>query len=512
MIPLLKRIHTLRIGQIVGLGFGLTLCLALLVGLSGRLAYEISKRQNAIIQTRSQVDSLTMELEIRAIQRTETLRHYLDTENAAYLLAFQENNTAYKDALDSLAALLNRPEEHLAWQAVVAAEKAFDDKAREVFRLYDNHFPGSARFLWASEGLAAQDHLLKNINALRQIQNTVSAEIINQARQTETAAIITVSVFIILVLIGGIAASLIITRVITSPLGHLVTQTTAMGNNLSQRVTPSGPAEIAFLGQTINTMADHLTQSRQELQQHSYRLEHELTLASQIQASFFPDTLPQLPGLELAAYWQPAREMGGDFYTCINLGNGQICLVVGDVSGKGAPAAMAGALAVGLLEAYAPAHRAPEVLLARLNQDLYARFIANYINVACCYTIIDTKNAHLTVANAGCVFPYLRRHNDLHEIEAVGLPLGMSPDINYHAQTVHLAPGDLLLLSSDGLIEARNRHGELFGFDRLETELRSLPPFTTAQTAVDRLVRAALTFTGQTDLADDLTVLVVRVV
>jgi serine phosphatase RsbU (regulator of sigma subunit) len=476
------------------------------------VAYDISKRQNAIIQTRAEVDSLTLELQILAIQRTDVLRRYLETESATFLVAYRDTEVAYDKIFTQLTTLLRTPEELEAWQSVVAAEAALDDKAQEVLRLYDSQFPGSARFLWANEGINTQDNLLQAIKDLRQVQGDTSVRIINQAYQTEDLAIIIVSVFIGLALISGIAASLFITRSVTRPLSHLVKTTSAIGSDLTHRVKPAGPQEIAFLGQTINDMAASLSVSRQALQQHNERLEHELTLASQIQASFFPDILPHIPGLELAAFWQPAREMGGDFYTCIDLGNGQEAIVVGDVSGKGAPAAMAGALAVGLLEAYAPSHITPETLLVKLNQDLHARFIANYINVACCYAMLDTTSFRLTVANAGGVFPYLRRGNSLREIEVCGLPLGMWLDFTYHSQSITLRPGDLLLLSSDGLIEAHNEQGNLFGFERLEAELRNLPVGVTAQTAVDQLVNAATNFTGQAELHDDLTVLVARVV
>lgn len=508
----MKRLQHLHIGQIVALGFGLTLFLALLVGLGGRLAYEISKRQNNIIQTRADVNSLTLDLEILAVRRTDALRRYLDTQNARHLVTYRDTEVAYDQVFDQLTALLRTPEEVEAWQGVVAVEAGLDDKAQEVFRLYDSRFPGSARFLWNTEGLEAQDNLLAAIRTLRQIQSDASIQIINQALETENLAVLTVTLFYGLALLGGIAASLLITRSITNPLSQLIQKTTAIGSDLTVRVEPSGPKEIAFLGQTINKMGANLLATRRALQQHNERLEHELTLASQIQASFFPEVLPQLPRLELAAFWQPAREMGGDFYTTINLGNGQHGLVVGDVSGKGAPAAMAGALAVGLLEAYAPAYPQPEALLGRLNLDLHARFIANYINVACCYAIVDTNSLNLTVANAGCVFPYLRRGSNLCEIEVFGLPLGMWPEFNYHSHSMLLHSGDLLVFSSDGLIEARNGGGELFGFDRLELELKSFPPEIEAQAAVDRLVTAALTFTGKPDLDDDLTILAMRVI
>jgi serine phosphatase RsbU (regulator of sigma subunit)/CHASE3 domain sensor protein len=506
----MKRARTIHIGQIVGVGLGLILFLVLVVGLAGRLAYDVSKGQNAIIQTRGEVESLALELQILATRRTDAMRRYLDTQSATYLVLYRDAEVDYDQIFTELTPLLRTPQEIESWQAVVLAEAALDDKAQEVFRLYDTGFPDSARFLWDSEGLQAQENLLTAITDLRQTQRNTSVQVIEQAMQTENLAVTVVSLFFVLALIGGIAASLIITRIITKPLSHLVTTTSAIGSDLTQRVEPSGPEEIAFLGQTINEMAANLAVSRQALQAHNERLEHELSLASQIQASFFPETLPQFPGLELAAYWQPAREMGGDFYTTLDLGDGRLILVVADVSGKGAPAAMAGALAVGLLEAYAPGQPEPETLLAKLNQDLHARFIANYINVACCYAILDLATLGLTVANAGCVYPYLRRGDKLCEIDVFGLPLGMWPDYSYLSQSLTLQPGDLLLLSSDGLIEARNEKGEIFGFERLETELRRLPAQISAQAAVDQLVAAVMTFTGQAELADDLTVLVVR--
>ena len=498
----MQRTHTLRIGQLVGAGLGLTLFLALVVGLAGRLAYDVSKRQNEIVQTRGQVNSLALELQILAIRRTDSMRRYLETRSATYLVVYRDTEIGYDNVFSELTALLHTPSE-------IEAETALDDKAQEVFRLYDSGFANAAGFLWENEGVKAQDNLLEAIRDLRQVQRNTGIQVIDRAIETENLAIIVVSIFIFLVLIGGIAASLIITRTITRPLSQLIKTTSAIGSDLTQRVEPAGPQEIAFLGQTINEMAVSLADSRRALQEHNERLEHELILASQIQASFFPDSLPRFPGLELAAFWQPAREMGGDFYTIIDLGQGQQSLVVGDVSGKGAPAAMAGALAVGLLEAYAPTHPDPETLLAKLNQDLHARFIANYINVACCYCILDTASFQLTVANAGFVYPYLRRSNGLCEIDVFGLPLGMWPDFDYRSRSLMLQPGDLLLLSSDGLIEARNEQGELFGFDRLEAELRNLPMEIRAQAAVDRLVNAVMNFTGQAELADDLTVLVV---
>jgi serine phosphatase RsbU (regulator of sigma subunit)/CHASE3 domain sensor protein len=506
----MKRLRAVRIGQVVGLGFGLILFLAILIGLGGRIAYDVSKRQSNVIQTRGDVERLTLELEILASQRTDALRRYLETESATFLVGYRDAEIAFEEVFAQLAELLHTPEETQALQAIVAAETAFDNKAQEVFRLYDSGFGGSARFLWAREGIAVQDELLETIGTLRQIQNDISASMIQQARRTENLAIIVVTIFIGLVLLSGFATSLLITRSITKPLSHLVKMTTAIGADLSTRVNPSGPRETVFLGEAINQMAASLSNSRQSLQAYKDRLERELALASQIQASFLPTNLPRSPGLELAVFWKSAREIGGDFYAYIELENGQRAIAVGDVSGKGAPAAMAGALSVGLLEAYAPNYPKPESLLSELNNDLCVRFTENHMNVACCYAILDESASCLTVANAGCMYPYLRRGSSLHEIAARGLPLGAWPDFDYVSISLPLQPGDLLIFSSDGLVEAMNEQEELLGFDRLRAALLKLPPGIDAQAAVDQLVKVAFDFTGHSDLHDDMTILAVR--
>ena len=237
----MKRTHTLRIGQLVGAGLGLTLFLALVVGLAGRLAYDVSKRQNEIVQTRGEVNSLALELQILAIRRTDSMRRYLETRSATYLVVYRDTEIGYDNVFSELTALLHTPSEIEAWQAVVKAETALDDKAQEVFRLYDSGFGNAAGFLWENEGVKAQDNLLEAIRDLRQVQRNTGIQVINRAIETENLAIIVVSIFILLVLIGGIAASLIITRAITRPLSQLIKTTSAIGSDLTQRVEPAGP-------------------------------------------------------------------------------------------------------------------------------------------------------------------------------------------------------------------------------------------------------------------------------
>jgi serine phosphatase RsbU (regulator of sigma subunit)/CHASE3 domain sensor protein len=507
----MKRTRALKIGQVVGLGFGLTLFLASFIGLLGRLAYDISRWQRETIQIRGDVERLALQLEILSIQRTEALRRYLDTADATWLSTYQTRQSDYDHTYSRLANLLNTPKEKAALQDVVVAGTAFNDKAQEILHLYDNEFQASARFLWMTEGVLAQNNLIQTIEKLRLVQGETSTAIINQALQNEIWAIAAVSFFVPLMLLGGIVAGLLIARSITKPISNLVKGITLLGADLNVRVEPSGPQEIAFLGETINGMAANLLKSSQSLQAYKDRLEQELKLASQIQASFLPSVLPQSSRLELAVFWKSAREVGGDFYTYVNLGDGRQGIAVGDVSGKGAPAAMAGALTEGLLEAYAPMYAKPEALLTELNKDLSTRLAPNHMNVACCYAIIDESLSCLTVANAGCIYPYLRRDNTLHEIAVGGMPLGAWANFDYSSLSIPLQPGDLIIFSTDGLVEARNEQKELLGFERFRTELRNLPSNIHAQKVVDQLVDVAMNFTDQEDLNDDITILVARI-
>lgn len=508
----MKRLHSLHIGQLVGIGLGLILLLALLIALGLISAYAITKQQSVVIQTRGEVESLAQELEILSAQRSDYLRRYLNGEDDALLDNYYSHEIAFESIFDKIALLLVTNQERQALQAVDSAEAGVDNKAQEALLLYNSSFPAAARLLWANEGSRAQDSLVWAIESLRQTQGDTSSRIIERARSIENLALTTAIIFVILALIAGLTASVFITRTIAAPLAGLVKTVNILGSDLTTRVQISGPQEIVFLGETINEMAASLLTSEQALQQHRDRLEKELSLASQMQVSFLPSVLPPLPGWEWAIYWQPARELGGDFYTHIHLDQGRHGLAVGDVNGKGASAAMAGALSVGLLEANAPVHPHPEALLNKLNEDLYLRFRSQRMNVACCYLIVDERSTNLVVANAGLIYPYLRRGDKLIEIQASGMPLGAWPNFVYTSKTLSLCPGDLLFLSSDGLVEAKNGQDHLFGFDRFQAELAKVPANTDAQMALNLLINAVKSFTGPVELHDDLTLIVGRFV
>ncbi len=186
----------------------------------------------------------------------------------------------------------------------------------------------------------------------------------------------------------------------------------------------------------------------------------EFDAAREIQQRLVPSSLPDLPGYKLAAAYLPAQEVGGDFYQIIVQSDGCALIVVGDVSGKGLKAAMTGALAIGALRALAHDNLRPAVLLARLNQQLLQTQDSGFVTCLC---IRIESNGAVTMANAGHLSPY-RRGEEV--VADAGLPLGIAPGIEHTETAFTLQPGDTLTLITDGVVEARNKSGELYGFDR----------------------------------------------
>ncbi|MGH7642472.1 MAG: PP2C family protein-serine/threonine phosphatase [Candidatus Dormibacteria bacterium] len=196
------------------------------------------------------------------------------------------------------------------------------------------------------------------------------------------------------------------------------------------------------------------------------RLDQELKVAQLIQQQFLPKEVPQLPGWGVAAYYQPARTVGGDFYDFIELPDGRIMVVVGDVTDKGVPAALVMASTHALLRSSAPRLISPGQVLARIN-DLLVVDIPAHMFVTCLALVLDPATGHIEYANAGHDLPYLRTSDGVVELRATGMPLGLMPGMEYEVKGRQLAPGDCVLLHSDGLAEAHNQSREMFGFPRV---------------------------------------------
>jgi steroid delta-isomerase-like uncharacterized protein len=197
------------------------------------------------------------------------------------------------------------------------------------------------------------------------------------------------------------------------------------------------------------------------------RIEQELRVARQIQQALLPGATPTLEGWQLAAYYKPAREVGGDFYDFLELEDGRLGLVVGDATGKGIPAALVMATTRGMLRAVAQTLNSPGEVLARVNDALYPD-VPSAMFVTCFYAILDPAAGRLRYANAGHDLPYVIRNGEgAHEMRATGMPLGLMPEMGYEEKEAVLREGDSVLFYSDGLVEAHDPSYEMFGFPRL---------------------------------------------
>jgi predicted ester cyclase len=199
------------------------------------------------------------------------------------------------------------------------------------------------------------------------------------------------------------------------------------------------------------------------------RVEQDLRVARSIQQASLPKEVPELEGWRIATYYQPAREVGGDFYDLFELEEGRVGVVVGDATGKGMPAALVVSAASSMLRAVAQAFHSssPGEVLSRVNETLVARIPSNMF-VTCFYAILEPKSATLSYANAGHDLPYMRHSDgDAEELRARGMPLGLMPGMIYEEVEVSLREGKSVLFYSDGLVEAHDPKGEMFGFPRL---------------------------------------------
>jgi predicted ester cyclase len=217
----------------------------------------------------------------------------------------------------------------------------------------------------------------------------------------------------------------------------------------------------------MGTMAAKLRGQRleQEIRERE-RVEQELKVARSIQQASLPKVVPSLEGWKISPFYQPAREVGGDFYDFLQLFDGRLGIVVGDATGKGVPAALVMASARSMLRAVAQASDSPGDLLSRVNDALVTDIPQNMF-VTCFYAILDPKSGSLTYANAGHDLPYLHRNDGAEELRARGMPLGLMPGMGYEEKQTILQAGEAALLYSDGLVEAHDPEGEMFGFPRL---------------------------------------------
>jgi serine phosphatase RsbU (regulator of sigma subunit)/predicted ester cyclase len=258
---------------------------------------------------------------------------------------------------------------------------------------------------------------------------------------------------------------------------------------------------------STNSVGSFVEDLVQEMREREH-IEQELQVARSIQQASLPKEVPQLEGWRITPIYQPAREVGGDFYDFHLLSEGRLGVVVGDATGKGVPAALVMSTTCGMLRLAAQSYASPGEMLQRVNEALFPSIPANMF-VTCLYGVLDPKSGRFTYANAGHDLPYLwHGGGDCEELRARGMPLGLMPGMSYEQRQTILRTGEAAFFYSDGLVEAHDPEGEMFGFPRLQTLI--------AEHGEDKSLEATLleelySFVGEGwEQEDDITLLTLR--
>ncbi len=270
--------------------------------------------------------------------------------------------------------------------------------------------------------------------------------------------------------------------------------------------------------QMLSTLASYvsvaLENSRlyQQVSADEQRLEKDLRIAREIQRGLLPETPPRIPGLDIAFAYEPARQLGGDIYDFLPLADGRLMVVIGDVTGKGTPAALLGSLAVGILRGHIVQHPCdPAELLVHVNEHLrQPRLETRYVALG--LLTVDPKSREMLLANAGFPRPWLLRGDTIEEIKVEGVPVGLLPDIRYEQKRIQLETGDTLVFCSDGIHEALNKEQEELGLGRLEEIIAGFAATGSAEDVARGIMRATDRYAaGNEQSADDRTVVVLKV-
>jgi sigma-B regulation protein RsbU (phosphoserine phosphatase) len=247
----------------------------------------------------------------------------------------------------------------------------------------------------------------------------------------------------------------------------------------------------------------------EEIARQERRLERDLAMARELQFRLLPQSLPTMANLEVAAKFSPARAIGGDLYDFINYSQSRTAVVVGDVSGKGAPAAIYAALVSGILRSHAPMEPGPAEMLAAVNYSLAERRIDGQF-VSLIYFVWDDANRTLQVSNSGLPRPVYCHQGKTQLIEATGLPLGLFEDAEYDEFTFQAEADDVFVFFSDGILDATNKAGDLFGRTRLEKVISECYA-NSAESMVESVFKAAAEHASGVETFDDQTVVAIKV-
>ncbi|MFB3815216.1 MAG: GAF domain-containing protein [Terriglobales bacterium] len=267
------------------------------------------------------------------------------------------------------------------------------------------------------------------------------------------------------------------------------------------RTLMTGAAQVAI---AIENARLYETIARQEQQ-----MQRDLELARELQARIMPPCCPRLREAEIFARFRPARFIGDDLYDFVPYSQERMGLAVGDVSGKGAPAAIYAALVSGFLRSHARTEPGPAEMLAAINRSLLERPItAQYVSML--FAVWDDQRRELRIANSGLPRPIYCRNGAIERVETAGLPMGLFPDAEYEEVAFRPSSGDLLVLFSDGIIDASAAEGEMFGRDRLQDVVTDHCRRSTEE-VVNAIFEAVEAHVGSAERFDDETVVALKV-
>ncbi|MGH2543442.1 MAG: PP2C family protein-serine/threonine phosphatase, partial [Ardenticatenaceae bacterium] len=287
----------------------------------------------------------------------------------------------------------------------------------------------------------------------------------------------------------------------TTPIGGLYLVLSQWGTGPVRELLPAAQALAAQIASAL-----HSAEVYERTLAHQ-KVEQELALAGTIQASFLPRDLPDIAGWEFAVWIAPARQTSGDFCDWIALPGGRLAIVIADVADKGLGAALFMALSRTLIRTYAVEHHErPELALAAANQRILSDTNSSMF-VTAFFGVLDPTNGILTYCNAGHNPPYMLNGQAARALGATGLPLGILEELTWNAETLHFAPGDALLLYTDGITEAGNLPGDFFGTERLLAVAQSTAE-RSAHALQDAITDAVFDWIGPAPQFDDMTMMV----
>ena len=458
-------------------------------------------------------------------------------------LPIQEHIDQFQDEAKRLHTLIKQNDD-LANQAELLAQNEEAQKLFETLLALDNEIVEQETIL--SVDARSITTLAKRIIANeKEIQTETFARFITLQGQ----AIILAVLFFVTTMLASIFLAIIFTRSIATPItnltdiAHRIAQAPTL-RDWEETIQVDRQDELGMLTNSFGQMVIALKQAETEKVQLA-AIEKELNLARTIQQNLLPPPVPNWSNIDLVCYTNSAREVGGDLYVYHAFGHPRSSrsshsshqnrssqnsstprygVALGDVSGKGTPAALLMAVSVSTFHATIWQSLTPPALLARMDKILMAYTQKGKQNCAFVYVEIERHKvtnpvAHnpatyaLKAVNAGCIPPYIKRADGSVEFEELGgfaLGQGLGNEMGYEQQTIDLQSGDMFVLTSDGVVEANNHVGEMLGFERLEAIMQA-GPTDSAQAMLDYLKTALFAFTGDAEQHDDMTIVVTRV-